>query len=231
MQKLEISDQAMEQAAEEVVASLLDTIPELGESAHEFSDGFEKSMQLLITKEKRRNSFQKIGRRAAAVVLATLVGLGAWLAVDQDARAAVFQWMRTVYENSVIYRFFNTDSGEELPDYRPTWVPDGYTEIQSLHTGEEQVLIYQSSDDIFTLTYHWMDDSGIIVVDETSGESKAVSVNGNPGYYHPSADADSTNDLLWADETSGLIFILSTYLPEHDVLHIAESVELADMPK
>lgn len=231
MQKFEISDRALKEAAGAVVTSLLGTLPEPEELAHDFSDGFEEKMRLVIAKEKRRSAFRKFGRRAAAVILAALVGMGAWLAVDQEARAMVSRWIRTVYESSVIYRFFGAAPEGELPDYRPTWVPDGYVEVQSLHTGLERVLVYQSSDSAFTLTYYWMDDTGIDILDGTSVKSKAVSVQEDPGYYYPSAGPGSTNDLIWADEASGLVFILSAYLPEHDILHIAESVELSDIPK
>ena len=131
----------------------------------------------------------------------------------------------------MIYRFFGAAPEGELPDYRPAWVPDGYVEVQSLRTESERVLVYQSSDSAFTLTYHWMDDSGPSILDETFTESKSVFVQGNLGYYYPSAGPGSTNDLIWADESSGLVFILSAYLPEHDILHIAESVELSDIPK
>ena len=231
MQKFEISDQALEEASGAVVTSLLGALPEPEELAHDFSDGFEEKMRLVIAKETRHSAFRKFGRRAAAVILAALVGMGAWLAVDQEARAMVSQWIRTVYESSVIYRFFGAASEGELPDYRPAWVPDGYVEVQSLRTESERVLVYQSSDSAFTLTYHWMDETKAGALDGTSGESEAVSVQGNTGYYYPSADPGSTNDLIWTDESSGLVFILSAYLPEHDILHIAESVELSDTPK
>ena len=143
----------------------------------------------------------------------------------------VSRWIRTVYESSVIYRFFGAAPEGELPDYRPAWVPDGYVEVQSLHTESERVLVYQSSDSAFTLTYYWMDEATGTTLDGISGESRTVSVQGNPGYYYPSAGPGSTNDLIWTDESSGLVFILSAYLPEHDILHIAESVELSDIPK
>ena len=231
MQKFEISDRALKEAAGAVVTSLLGALPEPEELAHDFSDGFEEKMRLVIAKEKRHSAFRKFGRRAAAVILAALVGMGAWLAVDQEARAMVSQWIRTVYESSMIYRIFGAAPEGELPDYRPAWVPDGYVEVQSLRTESERVLVYQSSDSTFILTYYWMGDARTIIVDEESGENRAVSVQGNPGYYYPSAGPGSTNDLIWTDESSGLVFILSAYLPEHDILHIAESVELSDIPK
>ena len=231
MQKFEISDRALKEAAGAVVTSLLGALPEPEELAHDFSDGFEEKMRLVIAKEKRHSAFRKFGRRAAAVILAALVGMGAWLAVDQESRAMVSQWIRTVYESSVIYRFFGAAPEGELPDYRPAWVPDGYVEVQSLRTESERVLVYQSSDSAFTLTYHWMDEATGTTLDGISGESRTVSVQGNPGFYYPSAGPGSTNDLIWTDESSGLVFILSAYLPEHDILHIAESVELSDIPK
>ena len=52
MQKFEISDQALEEAAGAVVTSLLGTLPEPEELAHDFSDGFEEKMRLVIAKEK-----------------------------------------------------------------------------------------------------------------------------------------------------------------------------------
>ena len=131
MQKFEISDRALKEAAGAVVTSLLGALPEPEELAHDFSDGFEEKMRLVIAKEKRHSAFRKFGRRAAAVILAALVGMGAWLAVDQEARAMVSQWIRTVYESSVIYRFFESgkrifgDSALHIPQSPVGKVPAG----------------------------------------------------------------------------------------------------------
>ncbi|HIT02004.1 MAG TPA: DUF4367 domain-containing protein [Candidatus Enterenecus merdae] len=233
MGEFEWRDQALEQAAALVVDALLESLPNPEDCQHVFSNDFEEKMRQLMRRQKGRRVLRTVGRRVAAAILALLIGLGAWLAADQNSRAAVLRWIREVYENSVIYRFFGAAHGGQLPAYRPTWVPEGYLKVQSEDTGTERVLLYQdpAGEMGFVLVYHWMDEGHQTYLDATMGAGIPYSIRGNPGDYYPAAEGEESNALVWIDEDAGILFSLSSNLSELEIVHIAECIELVDSPK
>lgn len=71
---------------------------------HEFSASFEKKIKKL-RKRADHPYFYKTLHKAAAVILAILISGSAWLAVDTEARAAFFGWVKEIYETYFVYRF------------------------------------------------------------------------------------------------------------------------------
>lgn len=231
MSKVVITDDALKQAAALVREAMLDAIPGPEECGHVFSPEFEEKIEGLMKTERRRGRRRAIARRIAAAVLAVLVGAGAWLAVDKEARAAFVGWVREVYENKVVYWFTGVPEGE-LPVYRPTWVPDGFVEVTVLDEEESQAIVYQSEDDVFVFVYYWMSESGNAAYTATDGgEWTEVSVGEYPGHYYAAASEDVSNDLVWLDEDTRVAFTISAYLSYEEIMHIAERVELVKTPK
>ena len=76
--------------------------------SHEFSASFEKKIRKL-RKRADHPYFYKTLHKAAAVILAILISGSAWLAVDTEARAAFFGWVREIYETYFVYRFAKDD--------------------------------------------------------------------------------------------------------------------------
>ncbi len=230
MNEFSFSDRELTYAAAQTADSMLDTLPQDGPN-HTFSPRFEQKMALLLNRERHRRQLRAVMGRAAAVFLAVLIGLGAWLAVDREARAAVVRWAREVYENSIVYRFSGEIPGGALPTLRPTWLPEGYEEVAVMGDETVQVLLYQKGDDAITLTYYWMHEGGAGFLSGTGGVEVEVSVNGCAGYFYPAADDNSSHDLIWINDKLEIMFILQSHLPQDDIMHIAESIELAKTPK
>ena len=53
-------------------------------------------------------------------------------------------------------------------------------------------------------------------------------VNGMPAQFYDSLDKNQTNDLIWVDETAGIVFSLNGALEQDVMLHIAESINLVN---
>ena len=106
MNEFPFTEADLKAAAIAVSDSLLTSLPKPDEIEHEFSEGFLNKMDALLALDKRRQRARSIARRAAMIVLTILVTLGAWLAVDTDARAAIMKWARELSDNGFAYRFF-----------------------------------------------------------------------------------------------------------------------------
>lgn len=83
---------------------------------HEFSASFEKKIRKL-RKRADHPYFYKTLHKAAAVILAILISGSAWLAVDTEARAAFFGWVKEIYETYFVYRFASNSDEASIISY------------------------------------------------------------------------------------------------------------------
>lgn len=226
MKRYNFTNADLRSAAAVVCSAMLEQLPEASEYHHIFSDEFEQKMRSLIDRNPHHGAWHKFVHRAAAVILAVLLGLGAWLIVDQDARAAVTHWIREVYENSIFYRFSGEASPDQIHTYELAWVPDGFEKSTQVSTEATHSVLYESEDSSFTFLWHNTHDGSLYKLIGTKGDGVSVMVNGLEGYYYPAADSNKTNDLVWIDDKSGIAFSISAYFPFEDILHMAESVKL-----
>ena len=93
-------------AAWAVRESMLGALEKDEDPEYAFSGTFLNRMQVLFRLDRRRTAGRRILQRAAVLLLALLLSGALFLAVNPDARAAFFGWVRTVYERSVVYEFF-----------------------------------------------------------------------------------------------------------------------------
>ena len=102
-----LTDEMLARAAKSVGETMLASLPDPEDCRHAFSPEFERSMERLIQKAKRKTRIRRCLQSIAVAALAVVIGLSAWLAVDTEARAAMVEWVRTVYEDSIVYEFFH----------------------------------------------------------------------------------------------------------------------------
>ena len=123
-----ISEEALRQAAAEASDCLVRSLDEAGIPVHNFSARFERKMRRLIRRTRHPAAYRALVRVACAF-LAFLLGSGVFLAVNPEARAAFFGWVRTQYERLFVYDVANTGEQTELPEYTLGWLPEGYEEV------------------------------------------------------------------------------------------------------
>lgn len=224
-----MTDEWLRAAMPAVEQGLLASLPPPEDCDHVFSPAFVRKMRPLLRRQAHP-ALYALARRAAGLFLASLLGASAWLAVDTDARASFFQWVREVYQTHIVYRFAGEVVGEDLPVYRPAWVPEGYEEVATT----DGMIIYCSDQTNRTadFTYGPMQEgSALYVVDTDKAIIKDVEVNGLPGEFYLSTDTTISNSLLWMDESLNQCFSISGFLTESDMLHMAESISLVKSTK
>lgn len=228
------SEDELREAARIVAEAMLDSLPAPEACHHDVSPDFLSKMDSLLAKAKRRETARRWAGRAAAALLALVIGATSWLAVDTQARAAFFSWVREVYENSVVYRFFNdTSVVDQLPDYRPSWVPDGYVQTDVIEDDTVHSIIYENianPDDSFVFDYQLYFDSMNLSLqwEDHECEILELQINGKTAHFYRSLDGSITNDLIWVDENTTILFTLTGYLEQDVMLHIAESIDLVN---
>ena len=237
MNQIVLSDEALKQAAASVRRAMLDSLPSPAECEHEFPPAFQAKMKQLITKFNLRRTIRKTALRAAMFFLAALIGVSAWLGVDAQARAAFFSWVREVYEEHIVYRFFGEPEADTLPAYRITWLPEGYEEVDIYSDDERYNAFYQKGDDVmsaFVFEYVFALDGSLtemLFFNEENYLYKNIDINGMHADFYESLLPGETNCLIWVDESTNIVFRINGFPTESVMVHIAQSVTLTNSTK
>ena len=221
-----ITDEMLREAAKE---SLEDYVNSLErdydpEHPHQFSEEFKKKIKRLKRKADHPFLFRTL-QRVASVALAVLISGSAWLAVDIEARAAFFGWIKEVYEVFFVYRFADdVDIQNESGNYEPTWVPDGYSKAHETDTGSRLTILYTNDDGLMLkFNYIYAPNEANIFVIASDATVKNVIVNGYAADFIIPGDKGTANVLMWTD-ADNCAFHISAFLEEEDLVKLAESI-------
>ncbi|OUQ60736.1 hypothetical protein B5E56_06170 [Flavonifractor sp. An112] len=164
--------------------------------------------------------------KIASIVLVLLISGGTWITVDAEARAAFLGWVKEIYETYFVYRIEDSDSS--IPansDYRPTWLPDGYTESIIDSTGSTVMIIYTNADNqMLTFRYTYSLDEVDWFVDVEQAQIKSTIVNGYSADILVAEDVDCANVIMWTIDDK-CAFYISAFLSESELVQMAESVQ------
>lgn len=195
------------------------------ENQHVFSEAFEKKLKRLKRKANHPVLYGAM-HRVASIVLAMLIIGGAWLTVDAEARAAFVGWVKETYEMFFVYHFSGKpDVSVEKTDYRPAWIPDGYSEFMTIDENGGVTIVYKNEvgkrmklgyihDPNFTGWY--FDTKDTIQLNAT--------VNGNPADILMSTSDDVASIVMWTVEDHDVAFYVSGFLDNSQLIQVAESL-------
>ena len=222
-----ITDEMLREAARE---SLEDYVNSLErdydpEHPHQFSKEFEKKIERLKRRAKHP-VFYKTMQRVASIALAILITGGAWITVDAEARAAVFGWVKEIYETYFVFRHDGiADTNTEPTDYRPTWIPDGYSEFR-VNTSETRTVVIYTNDvgEMIRFNFIQNPDETDWFIDVSQSDIKNAIVNGNKANLLIARNSNEANGIAWVSADTA--FYVTGFVDEKDLVRIAESVEV-----
>lgn len=219
-----ISDEMLEKAAAELADVINDSLPNPSECNHQFSAKFEKKMKRLMYKTYHPILYRTL-RSVASIVLVIMIGFGSTLTVSAEAREIVFGWVKQQYE--CFYKYFLEGEVDitESATYQLGWVPDGYEFLTSYETAGGEVYIYtDEKDTLIQFTYTSDPNNEMLFVDGISYIKEQVEINNRIGEVYISEDNNTTNGLIWSNETNTIIFFISANCETDTLIKIAESV-------
>lgn len=192
---------------------------------HEFSPEFEKKIKKLRRKANHPIVYRSL-QRIASLILVCLIACGAWLTVDAEARATFFGWIKGIYETYFVYHFEgNADYSESTVAYRPTWLPEGYTEFHTSETESTTAALYQNEEGfILTFRYTHSQNETDWFIDAEHAVIKKTSVNGCPAEILLTDNITTANAIAWTDEQDSAFYV-SGFLSESELIKIAENVQ------
>ena len=224
-----IHSKALREAARRVEENMLKAWDAEDGSGHVFSPSFDLRMEPLLTSARRREQRLRAAQAFAASFAIVLLCAFTWLASHAAARNAVQKWVRETWRNTVVYRFTDTREAA-LPNYRPTWLPEGYKETEVFETNTYCVVTYQNDQgSCIFFRYQLMKDGsdfGLAFLSQEEYQHQIVSINGMLGELYICISGNEENDLLWMDENAGFLFGIDAKMSDSVILNIAESVSM-----
>lgn len=225
------TDDDLRHAAHLLRQRMMASLPEPKECKEKPSPDLHTKINRLIVRDLRNAAFQRIAKRVASILLCILLGCSTWLAVDTNARAAFFQWVREVYEESVLYRYFN-DPADDVPETLPTYtlspLPDGYTETATMGDNFIHMTLFNGSDGTVMLSYQLAQSNIQLELHSAEFELTSTFVNDVSAEFYDFIDPDTSNELIWIDEVNNVTFRLTAKLDLAEMVTLAETVKITE---
>ena len=192
---------------------------------HKFSPEFEKKIKKLKRKANHPIVYRSL-QRIASIILVCLIACGAWFTVDAEARSAFFGWVKEIYETYFVYRFEgNADYSESSVAYRPTWLPEGYTEFYIENTESTAVVSYQNEEGLLlTFQYTHNPNETDWFIDAEHAVIKETTVNGCPAEILLADNITTASVIVWTDEQDSAFYV-SAFLGESELIKVAENIQ------
>lgn len=219
-----ITDEMLARATYEVDMAILKQLPDPSECKHVFSESFEKKMAKLLRRAKHYAAY-KFMERAACILITFLISASMVLAFNTEARAAFLSWVEEHFDGFYHYFFIGEETPAEHQSYRPGWLPDGYTLLDSFVANNSETIIYIGSNGElmrFTCMYGSDEHSHLLGIGQY--EHKYVSIDGFNAELYLSSIVGEANGITWQSEDGCVLFTISGDLPETVLLKIAQSV-------
>ncbi|MBQ6540224.1 MAG: DUF4367 domain-containing protein [Oscillospiraceae bacterium] len=224
MNSLTFTDADLRAAAAEVREAMLRALAGPGECTHEFSEAFKEKMRPLFARAKRKQRNRGILRSIAAIFILLFISMTVWLSVDAEAREAVLNWVRQIYEDRAVYTFDTVAQPGELPDYEITWIPEGFELVEEYGDEVTKAFLYHNDNTVqdIVIEYHFVvNNTHTEAIFDDGTQVESVLIDDMEGDYYYDNEA---NGLIWTNKHNSIMFIISSQLEKEIIIHIAESI-------
>lgn len=219
-----ISDEELRRAAQEWEEARLKQLPKPEDCRFDASPEFERKMRKLIERTDRPARYW-LKRSAACLLLILLLG-GGVLTLSGRARAAFFGWTMEVFDSFFEYRY----TGESAPApekivYRPTWIPNGFTVDEEVHTHNGAEVYYENAKgQLMLFAYSMYNEGTTIQIEGDNIEVQSVRVGNSSADLYIDRDEGENSALVWADTERKTLFQILAPLTGDELIKMAESV-------
>jgi hypothetical protein len=192
----------------------------------EFSPIFEKKIKKLMRRADHPILYHTL-KRIAVILLTLLIAGTVWISVDADARAAFFGWVSDTISTYFVYNYIGeANDSFDSSDYRPNWLPDGYSEISEKASDKRTRVTYlnDKSESYIVFIYYRNKEEPSVFVEFSDTNAVEAQVNGCSVMFFVSEKEDVTSAITWVS-TDDSLFYMSGYLGENELIMIAESVQ------
>ena len=221
-----ISEDRLRQAVRDAGALLDQSLPDPDQCHHTFSPAFLNRMEALLRRRKRAPVYRVL-KGVACFFLAFLLGGTIFLSTNAQAREAVCGWVREQAEG--VQRYFHqgdVTSSSDIVHYQID-VPDGYWLDDEMREESFVYSFYSNKEGLyldFFYQYETENSGGETYIDDTDATTIQTEVHGNPADLYIAHDPEGSNTVIWMDIETGALLEVTAFLPQDELMALAESV-------
>ena len=117
-----------------------------------------------------------------------------------------------------------TDVASEPAEFKPTWLPDGYSECR-VNASETRTVVVYANDAGEMIRFNFIHDPDKTdwFIDVSQANIKSATVNGNKADLLIAQNPDEANGIAWVSADTA--FYVTGFIDENDLVKIAESVQ------
>lgn len=169
-------------------------------------------------------------RQVAAILLAVLLIGSVVIISSPTARASVFNWVHEVFEDYEVFLFHGgNDQTSVIPNYQPTWLPEGFTVMESFRDTAQCFAYYQGEtpQDGFSYSCICLENTSASMTPQGYYTKESVKINGIEGWYYSAGEHLKDGCIIWIDETSNVVFSVDGTLDKNTLLRIARGISIS----
>lgn len=195
---------------------------------HIFSEKFTKRMKKLLRQAEYGPIVYKVftqAKRVAIIVLAVLITSATLVMSVEALREKFFNWLFSVFPTHTRVEFSDValpsgvDYADQLNQYAPTYIPEGFSLVNTVETDINYKLYYANPDEKYIVfEVNLVRDQDHTNVNTEDFELQEVSIDGNVGYY---VYDGSSHLVFWSNDLYFFNILCDT--TKDDSLIIAES--------
>lgn len=176
--------------------------------------------------------WKQVLRRVAIILLILSISFAGMLIASPTLRASMLQWITEWGGDSISFRYTEEMEALVLPDFQIGELPEGYAEnMERSSLGPTSVIrIYENADGgLISLSYFYMRHGTLSSFSTEHFTVIPTTVFGFDGYFFLADEPDKKlNTLVWFDTELDIMFTIDAMLGMEDIVHMAESIFLAN---
>ena len=208
---------------------------DLPEGLEPVPDALEERMASFLARpfaagRRKKPLWARVLRTAAGLLLVLSLTAGAVLWASPAARvwAAGLARMLMVWTDvSADFLFHGGDAAEtDLSCWRPTWLPEGYEEVEVWDPGGVYKITYENAEGQSLTLRCISPNTSAVSMDNEHSDYSEITINGSKAYLLVSNAEGWQSSLIWTNEENSVMFILRGYISAEDLIRMAESVRI-----
>lgn len=146
MEHVKVTDEWLYKYMPVVDAAIIQELESQVDTEYEFSRKFERKMKRLIKREAHPwiGVVQNIMKRVAVFFIG-VIGITLIFTMSVEAyRVKFFETIKTIFEDSFMFSYFTESDTNKLANREPTYIPDGYQEVDRTENENYLSIIYEN---------------------------------------------------------------------------------------
>lgn len=219
-----ITDERLKKAVEEAENALVKSLENDFYCEHEFSDEFLFKMNELINGVKPQRKKNSVLKSIASVLIILLITGSVLLFSETELGASCSSWIKTQYDKIMSYHIAEVkeENSEDIVVYEPRWIPEGYKESSRIKGDDIRIILFaDSAGNVIRFMYT---KKGSITIEQDDFEYVERKVRDCYAELYISEDDSDSNKLVWIDEEDMVMFCISGFLEEDEIIKMATRV-------